>query len=137
MNKKNEISSILNLIFQNFDVTISSLLISVIIIWVVTLIHLKGINLVSRINNFGVITEIIGVFMLITFLIYFLYFKLRSGVLSDWCYCQLYLKNDRRWTARRLYDMSMYAWVYALIFKDSWCKLRSGVSPIDAIGTHI
>ena len=64
-----------DLIFQNFDVPISSLLISVIIIWVVTLIHLKGINLVSRINNFGVITEIIGVFMLITFLIYFLFQK--------------------------------------------------------------
>ena len=66
---------ITDLIFQNFDVKISSLLISVIIIWIVTFIHLKGINLVSRINNFGVITEIIGVLMLISFLVYFLFQK--------------------------------------------------------------
>ena len=66
---------ITDLILQNFDLTISSLLISVIIIWIVTFIHLRGINLVSKINNFGVITEIIGVFLLISFLTYFLFKK--------------------------------------------------------------
>ena len=71
-----------NLIFQNFDVTISNLLISVIIIWIVTLIHLKGINLVSRINNFGVITEILGVLMLISFLVYFLFQKSDLNLLN-------------------------------------------------------
>ena len=66
---------ITDLILQNFDLTISSLLISVIVIWIVTFIHLRGINLVSKINNFGVITEIIGVFLLISFLTYFLFKK--------------------------------------------------------------
>ena len=53
-------------------------------IWIVTIIHLKGINLVSKINNIGVITEIIGVFMLIFFLVYFLFNKIDDfGVLSN------------------------------------------------------
>ena len=64
-----------DLIFQNLNTNVSSLLISVSIIWIVTLIHLKGINLVSKINNVGVITEIIGVLMLIFFLGYFLFNK--------------------------------------------------------------
>ena len=72
-----------DLILQNFDVTISSLLISVIVIWTVTFIHLKGINLVSKINNFGVITEIIGVFMLISFLAYFLFKKSDLEMLNN------------------------------------------------------
>ena len=72
-----------DLILQNFDVTISSLLICVIIIWTVTFIHLKGINLVSKINNFGVITEIIGVFMLISFLAYFLFKKSDLEMLNN------------------------------------------------------
>ena len=73
-----------DLIFQNFNTNVSSLLISVLMIWIVTIIHLKGINLVSKINNIGVITEIIGVFMLIFFLVYFLFNKIDDfGVLSN------------------------------------------------------
>jgi len=72
-----------DLILQNFDITISSMLISVIIIWTITFIHLKGINLVSKINNFGVITEIIGVFMLISFLAYFLVKKSDLEILNN------------------------------------------------------
>ncbi len=64
-----------DLIFQNFNINVSSLLISVLIIWIVTFIHLKGINLVSKINNIGVVTEIIGILMLISFLGYFLFKK--------------------------------------------------------------
>ena len=72
-----------DLIFQNFNLNISSLLISVVVIWVVTFIHLKGINLVSKINNFGVITEIIGVFILIIFLGYFLFKKSDLDILNN------------------------------------------------------
>ena len=72
-----------DLIFQNFNLNISSLLISVLVIWIVTFIHLKGINLVSKINNFGVITEIIGVFILIIFLGYFLFKKSDLDILNN------------------------------------------------------
>ncbi len=72
-----------DLIFQNLNINISSLLISVLIIWIVTFIHLKGINLVSKINNIGVITEIIGVFMLIFFLGYFLINKTDFDLISN------------------------------------------------------
>jgi len=72
-----------NLIFQNFNINISSLLISVIVIWIVTFIHLKGINLVSTINNLGVITEILGIFILITFLVYFLLKKSDLDILYN------------------------------------------------------
>ena len=72
-----------DLIFQNFNLNISSLLISVVVIWIVTFIHLKGINLVSKINNFGVITEIIGVFILIIFLGYFLFKKSDLDILNN------------------------------------------------------
>ena len=61
-----------DLLYQNFAVNVSSLFISVLIIWIITFIHLNGINLVSRINNIGVVTEMIGVLMLIIFLGYFL-----------------------------------------------------------------
>ena len=72
-----------DLIFQNFNINISSLLISVIVIWIVTFIHLKGINLVSTINNLGVITEILGIFILITFLVYFLFKKSDLNILYN------------------------------------------------------
>jgi len=72
-----------DLIFQNFNLNFSSLLISVVVIWIVTFIHLKGINLVSKINNFGVITEIIGVFILIIFLGYFLFKKSDLDILNN------------------------------------------------------
>ncbi|MGA0374288.1 MAG: APC family permease [Flavobacteriaceae bacterium] len=72
-----------DLIFQNFNINISSLLISVIVIWIVTFIHLKGINLVSTINNLGVITEILGIFILITFLVYFLLKKSDLDILYN------------------------------------------------------
>ena len=72
-----------DLIFQNFNLNVSSLLISVVVIWIVTFIHLKGINLVSKINNFGVITEIIGVFILIIFLGYFLFKKSDLDILNN------------------------------------------------------
>lgn len=72
-----------DLIFQNFDINISSLLISVIVIWIVTFIHLKGINLVSTINNLGVITEILGIFILISFLVYFLFKKSDLNILYN------------------------------------------------------
>ena len=72
-----------DLIFQNFNLNVSSLLISVLVIWIVTFIHLKGINLVSKINNFGVITEIIGVFILIIFLGYFLFKKSDLDILNN------------------------------------------------------
>ena len=64
-----------DLIRQNFSIDVNSLLISVLVIWTVTLIHLKGINLVSKINNIGVITELIGVFVLIISLGYFFFKK--------------------------------------------------------------
>ena len=72
-----------DLIFQNFNINISSLLISVIVILIVTFIHLKGINLVSTINNLGVITEILGIFILITFLVYFLFKKSDLDILYN------------------------------------------------------
>lgn len=72
-----------DLIFQNFNINISSLLISVIVIWIVTFIHLKGINLVSTINNLGVITEILGIFILISFLVYFLFKKSDLNILYN------------------------------------------------------
>ena len=80
---------ITDLILQNFDLTISSLLISVIVIWIVTFIHLRGINLVSKINNFGVITEIIGVLLLISFLIYFLFKKSDLEIINNINYLDL------------------------------------------------
>ena len=61
-----------DLIYQNFAINVSSLFISVLIIWIITFIHLNGINLVSKINNIGVVTEIIGIVMLVIFLVYFL-----------------------------------------------------------------
>ena len=64
-----------DLIRQNFSIDINNLLISVLVIWTVTLIHLKGINLVSKINNIGVITELIGVLVLIISLGYFFFMK--------------------------------------------------------------
>ena len=80
---------ITDLILQNFDLTISSLLISVIVIWIVTFIHLRGINLVSKINNFGVITEIIGVLLLISFLTYFLFKKSDLEIINNINYLDL------------------------------------------------
>ena len=45
-----------DLLYQNFAVNVSNLFISVLIIWIITFIHLNGINLVSKINNIGVVT---------------------------------------------------------------------------------
>ena len=73
----------------NHKLTISSLLISVIVIWIVTFIHLRGINLVSKINNFGVITEIIGVLLLISFLTYFLFKKSDLEIINNINYLDL------------------------------------------------
>ena len=50
---------------QVFSLEVSDITISIIIIWLITLIHKNGIKMVSYINNIGVITEIIGVILLI------------------------------------------------------------------------
>ena len=53
---------------QVFSLEVSEITISIIIIWIITLIHKNGIKMVSYINNIGVITEIIGVILLILIL---------------------------------------------------------------------
>ena len=50
---------------------VNDIIISIIVIWIITLIHKKGIKMVSYINNLGVITEIIGVILLILALGFF------------------------------------------------------------------
>ena len=50
---------------QVFSLEVNDITISIIIIWLITLIHKNGIKMVSYINNIGVITEIIGVILLI------------------------------------------------------------------------
>ena len=60
-----------DLLYQNFAVNVTTYYICF-NIWIITFIHLNGINLVSKINNIGVVTEMIGVLMLIIFLGYFL-----------------------------------------------------------------
>ena len=56
---------------QVFSLEVSDIIISIIVIWVITLIHKNGIKMVSFINNIGVITEIIGVILLILLLGFF------------------------------------------------------------------
>ena len=56
---------------QVFSLEVSDITISIIIIWLITLIHKNGIKMVSYINNIGVITEIIGVILLILILGFF------------------------------------------------------------------
>ena len=56
---------------QVFLLEVSDITISIIIIWLITLIHKNGIKMVSYINNIGVITEIIGVILLILILGFF------------------------------------------------------------------
>ena len=56
---------------QVFSIQVSDITISIIIIWIITLIHKNGIKMVSYINNIGVITEIIGVILLILALGFF------------------------------------------------------------------
>ena len=56
---------------QVFSLEVSDIIISIIVIWVITLIHKNGIKMVSFINNIGVITEIIGVILLILVLGFF------------------------------------------------------------------
>jgi amino acid transporter len=58
-------------ISQVFKFEINDVIISILIIWVITIIHKKGIKMVSYINNIGVITEIIGVVLLILTLGFF------------------------------------------------------------------
>ena len=60
-----------NFLSQVFFIEISDINISIIIIWLITLIHKNGIKMVSYINNIGVITEIIGVILLILILGFF------------------------------------------------------------------
>ena len=50
---------------QVFSLEVNDIVISIVIIWIITLIHKNGIKMVSYINNIGVITEIIGVILLI------------------------------------------------------------------------
>ena len=57
---------------QFFSFEINSTLIAIGFIWIVAFIHKKGIKIVSHINNLGVITEIIGVIIVIMMLSYFL-----------------------------------------------------------------
>ena len=56
---------------QVFSFEVNDIIISIIVIWIITLIHKKGIKMVSYINNLGVITEIIGVILLILALGFF------------------------------------------------------------------
>tara|TARA_A100001011_G_C14294429_1_gene837753 strand:+ start:519 stop:1919 length:1401 start_codon:yes stop_codon:yes gene_type:complete len=56
---------------QVFSLEVNDITISIIIIWLITLIHKNGIKMVSYINNIGVITEIIGVILLILILGFF------------------------------------------------------------------
>ena len=58
--------------YQLFSFELNDVYISVFLIWVITFIHKKGIKIVSSINNLGVITEIIGVFLVIGLLIIFI-----------------------------------------------------------------
>ncbi len=57
---------------QFFSFEINDSFIAIGFIWVIAFIHKKGIKIVSYINNFGVIIEIIGVILLILLLFYFL-----------------------------------------------------------------
>ena len=57
---------------QVISLEVNDITISIIIIWLITLIHKNGIKMVSYINNIGVITEIIGVILLILILGFFI-----------------------------------------------------------------
>ena len=66
-----------------FSLEVSDITISIIIIWVITLIHKNGIKMVSYINNIGVITEIIGVILLILILGFFVTNGLEDFTISN------------------------------------------------------
>ncbi len=68
---------------QVFSLEVSDITISIIIIWVITLIHKHGIKMVSFINNIGVITEIIGVILLILILGFFVTSGLEDFTISN------------------------------------------------------
>ncbi len=68
---------------QVFSLEVSDITISIIIIWVITLIHKHGIKMVSFINNIGVITEIIGVILLILILGFFVTSGLEDFTFSN------------------------------------------------------
>ncbi len=68
---------------QVFSLEVSDITISIIIIWVITLIHKNGIKMVSYINNIGVITEIIGVILLILILGFFVTSGLEDFTISN------------------------------------------------------
>ena len=68
---------------QVFSLEVSDITISIIIIWVITLIHKNGIKMVSYINNIGVITEIIGVILLILILGFFVANGLEDFTISN------------------------------------------------------
>ena len=68
---------------QVFYLEVSDITISIIIIWVITLIHKNGIKMVSYINNIGVITEIIGVILLILILGFFVTNGLEDFTISN------------------------------------------------------
>ena len=68
---------------QVFSLEVSDITISIIIIWVITLIHKNGIKMVSYINNIGVITEIIGVILLILILGFFVTNGLEDFTISN------------------------------------------------------
>ena len=68
---------------QVFSLEVSDIAISIIIIWVITLIHKNGIKMVSYINNIGVITEIIGVILLILILGFFVTNGLEDFTISN------------------------------------------------------
>ena len=68
---------------QVFSLEVSDITISIIIIWLITLIHKNGIKMVSYINNIGVITEIIGVILLILILGFFVTNGLEDFTISN------------------------------------------------------
>ena len=69
--------------YQLFSFELNDVYISVFLIWVITFIHKKGIKIVSSINNLGVITEIIGVFLVIGLLIIFILIDIDNLSLND------------------------------------------------------
>ena len=74
---------LIDFLSQVFSLEVSDITISIIIIWVITLIHKNGIKMVSYINNIGVITEIIGVILLILILGFFVTNGLEDFTISN------------------------------------------------------
>lgn len=61
------------LINQYLEFNISNNLISIFLIWIIIYFHYLGIKIISKINNVGVIMELIGVIILIGLLVFFIY----------------------------------------------------------------